>query len=363
MNISPLFKSKILVSILTLLGACQGFAQNLPNPSEEAKLYEAAKKEGTVVWYGGAPLDPMRAMADDFMAKYPGVKVEILRLVGVAQYQKFMQETQAKQYIADVLHIGDRPSMVDLVDKELVANWKIPSYDMIPDDAKIKTHSYTAYIIDSTIAYNPTKLTAEEVKILSSDWKGLTDPRFKGRIAMSSQFSGGSIATIQMFLSPKYKDRYGMPFLKALAAQKIKIYNDVIIPPDRVVAGEQDIAIFPSEGSLSALYLKGAPIRWIHPKPTSAFGNTWFAVSKFSPHPNAARLFVNWIMSAEGAVTVQQKYNGIPVYKNSKDQRKVAQEKWYMPITERFIPDWDSWAKGDAEKDFEMWVKMMREGQ
>ena len=342
--------------------AAPALAQTFPDPGDEAKLYEAAKKEGTVVWYGGAPLEPMRGMADDFMAKYPGVKVEILRLIGVAQYQRFMQETDAKQYLADVLHVGDRPSMVDLVDRNYVSEWKVPTYDRIPEDARIKTHSYTAYIIDSTIAYNVNKVSPEEVRILS-DWKGLLDPRFKGRIAISNQLSGGHIATIQMFLSPKYKDQFGLPFLKALASQKLKIYNDVVIPTDRVVAGEQDISIFPSEGNLSGLFLKGAPLRWLHPKPTTGFGNTWFGVSKFAPHPNAARLFVNWVMGDAGAQSVLTKYNGIPLLQGVKDDRAVTREPWYQPIGDRYVPDWDAWARGDAERDFAMWDKMMKEAQ
>ena len=356
------FKTLALATLLSAVGLNPALSQTFPEPTDEAKLYEAAKKEGSVVWYGGAPLEPMRAMADDFMAKYPGVKVEILRLVGVAQYQRFMQETEAKQHIADVLHVGDRPSMDDLVSREHVVSWKVPTYDRIPEDARIGTHSYTAYINDSTIGYNSKNLKPDEIKLLD-DWKGLLDPRFKGRIAISNQYSGSHMGTIQMFLSPKYKDQFGLPFLTALAGQKLKIYNDVTIPVDRVVAGEQDIVIFPTEGSLSAPYLKGAPIRWTHPKPTSAFGNTWFAVSKYAPHPNGARLFLNWVMGDDGAKSVLTKYNGIPVLMGVKDERAVSKEPWYQPITQGVAPDWAAWARGDVERDFAIWDKLMKDAQ
>ncbi len=338
-------------------------AQTFPDPKDEAKLYEAAKKEGTLVWYGGAPADPMRLMANDFEAKYPGIKVEITRLVGVAQYQRYMQETNAKQYIVDLLHIGDRPSMVDLVENGYISEWKVPTYDRLPPDAKIKNHSYVAWIIDSAIAYNPNLVTPEEVKLLSGDYHGLLDPRFKGRLAITDQAAGGQIAVNQMFLSPKYRDEYGWPFLQKLAAQKLKIYNDVTIPVDRVVAGEQAITLFTSEGNTSGLFLRGAPIRWTHPKPVSAFGNTWFAVSKYATHPNAARLFINWIMSDEGARSVLTKYNGIPTLGGVKDDREVTKAPWYQPITERVTPDWDAWASGQTEKDFAAWVKLMKENQ
>ena len=352
----------ILFGAISLLGSQVHAQQIISNPSDESGLYAAAKREGTVVWYGGAPAEPMRAMADDFEKKFPGVKVEITRLVGVAQYQRFMQETEAKQNIADVLHVGDKPSMIDLVNRAYVSEWKVPTYDRIPEDARIKAHSYTAYIVDAGIGYNPNKVTPEEVRLIS-DWKGLLDPRFKGRIAITNQGAAGHLATIQMFLSARYKDEYGVPFLQKLAAQKLKVYNDVTIPADRVVAGEQDIVLFTSEGNLGALYLKGAPMRWVHPKPTPAFGSTWFAVSKFAPHPNAARLFVNWIMSDAGAETILRKYNGIPLLSGIKDDRRVTQEPWYQPITERTVPDWENWARGDVERDYAMWDRLMKEAQ
>ena len=63
-------------------------------PATRRDSYEAAKKEGTVVWYESAPLEPMKAVAGEFEKKYPGIKVEVLRIVGVQQYQRFMQETR-----------------------------------------------------------------------------------------------------------------------------------------------------------------------------------------------------------------------------------------------------------------------------
>ena len=132
-------------------------AQSFPAPNEQNKLYEGAKKEGSLVWYGGAPLEPMQGMANAFAAKYPGVKVQIIRIVGVAQYQRYLQETQAGQHIVDVLHVGDEPSMADLVDQGYIVDWKVPTLDRVPLDARIKTHAYASYIIDGAIGYNPTK--------------------------------------------------------------------------------------------------------------------------------------------------------------------------------------------------------------
>src|SRR5262249_26044522 len=149
------------------------------------------KKEGTVVVYESGPLEAYRAEADDFEAKYPGVKVQLTRIVGVAQYQRFMQETQARQYIVDNLHISDQPSMADLAANNLLADWKVPSFDDIPPDMRIKTFVYAASINDNTIVYNSNKVNAEEAKLLADKgWEALLDPRFRGRLALTTQKCG-----------------------------------------------------------------------------------------------------------------------------------------------------------------------------
>src|SRR5512136_1549398 len=102
-----------IVVVFLVLNVMLTFAQ-FPDPKDEAKLYELAKKEGTLVWYSSTALEVAKEIAKDFEGTYPGVKVEILRIVGVAQYQRFLQETNAKQYIADIIFISDYPSMKSL---------------------------------------------------------------------------------------------------------------------------------------------------------------------------------------------------------------------------------------------------------
>ena len=359
----PVLAGLAVIAGLAGSSVSTALAQGFPAPGDEARLYEGAKREGTVVWYGGAPLEPMRAMADDFERQYPGVKVEILRIPGIPQYQRFMQESEAKQYIVDLLHLGDSPSMIDLVNRHYVAEWKVPTFDRVPPDARIGTNAYAAWVNDVNIAYNPNKVSAEEVAMLAADWRNLLDPRFKGRLATMNQAACGfCYAQIQMFLSPQYKDRFGWDFLKALAAQKPALYGDAVVAADRVIAGEQDIDIVGAEGIVVSKWAAGAPIRWVHPSPTPAYGNTWFGVSQFAPHPYAARLLINWFMSVDGAKSIQARYGGINMLMGYADQRPVTREPWYSPIKDRYTPDWNAW-NANYEGDWAAWTKLLKESQ
>jgi ABC-type Fe3+ transport system substrate-binding protein len=165
-----------------------------------------------------------------------------------------------------------------------------------------------------------------------------------------------------MFMDPKYKDRYGLEFLKQVAAQKPAVYSEVLVGLDRVIAGEHDFTYWTWEGIALTKWQQGAPIRWIHPKPTPAFGNSWQAVSKYAPHPNAARLFQNWSMSEEGSLVIQQLYGSATTMSGLADQRSVTKESWYKPVADTYNVDFKRWDR-DYHKDMDAWIRILRESR
>ncbi|BBK44379.1 hypothetical protein STVA_43990 [Allostella vacuolata] len=339
--------------------AAPAAAQTFPDPSDEAKLLELAKQEGKLVWYISAPLEPMKAVATEFEKAYPGVKVEVLRIVGPQQYQRFMQETQAGQHTADLVSISDRPLMESLAEEKHLASWKVPSHDRLPAQARLGTAAYAQYVSDSSIVYNANKVTPEEVALLASDWKAILDPRFKGRFAVTTQKCGTCYLALHMFMDPKLKGTYGPDFVRKLAAQKPVVYSDVLVVLDRVIAGEVDFAYWSFENGAMARWRQGAPIRWVRPEPTPVAALVFQGVSSHAPHPNAARLFQNWITSEAGLAAFQARYGSAPLLAGSEDLRDVRKEPWYKPITKVYEPDYDRWA-AQYDKDMGFWINLIR---
>ncbi len=349
-----------IMIIFSALATTSALAQ-FPDPKDEAKLYELAKKEGTVVWYGSSPLEGMKATAKDFETKYPGLKVEVLRIVGVAGYQRFVQESNAKQYIADIVHLSDVPSMDALVKQNLLAEWKIPAADRVPAAFRRGNYCYAPYSVSLAIVYNINKVTPEEVKILDTSWKGVLDPRFKGRFAVTSMKCAACYAGIHMFLDPKYAKVFGPQFIRAVAAQRPTVYSEVLVALDRVVAGEHDFTYWTWDQAAYLKWIVGAPIRWIYSDPTPEYVSSLYGISKFSPHPNGSRLFLNWLMSKEGCVSFQE--NGFKiVIEGIKDTRKMVGEPWHHPIKNRYDVDFDRWTK-NYNQDLDFWVKTMMESK
>lgn len=323
-------------------------------PTDEAALYEKAKEEGTVVWYEAAPLEPMQQLATKFETKFPGVKVQLLRITGPQQYQRFMQETMAGQHIADMLLLSDQPLMRQLIADGHIAEWNIPTADRFPEAFRMENFAFAPYTTDIAIVYNSERVTEEEAAILGSSWKGVLDPRFKERFAIVKRNCGTCYAAVHMFLDPEMAEEYGEPFLQAVADQKPTIYADNPVALDRVLAGEHDFVFWLWEGLAYTKWQEGAPVRWVRPTPTPEFGNSWQAVSAHAPHPHAARLFHSWILSEEGAIALQEVYGAATTLEGAPETRTVSQEPWYEPIKERYDVDWERWGR-DYTTDMQRW--------
>lgn len=349
------------LSAALLFGLNTTAAQNFPDPSDTAALYERAKEEGEIMWYIAGPLETFAARAKAFEAQYPGITVQLQRLTGPQLYQRFVQETEAGQYIADNLEITDRPGLIDLMTRGHIAKWRVPTHDRFPKGAVLDEMAYSPVATVLTINYNVNKVTEEEAKILAESWKGILDPRFKGRFTLSDSKTGTSYGPINMFLDPALKGEYGTGYLEQVVAQQPVLYNDNNVAMDRVIAGEQDIMFWGWEGLAISKWNIGAPIRWVYPNPTPSFPNQWMAISAHAPHPNAARLFQNWLNNDDGARNVEEVYGSRSVLSGFDDTRAVAKEPWFHGPVEVYQVDMDRW-ENDYDAEVGTWHRIIKEG-
>jgi iron(III) transport system substrate-binding protein len=328
----------------------------------EAALYAAAKAEGgQVVWYLNQPLEPLRLVADEFQKQYPGVRVQLQRGIGAQLMQKFVQETEAKQNLADVVQISDPIMMQDLADKGMLAHWRVPTFDRIPASFRMGDQGATVIATEMAILYNPTKLSAEEVALLSSDWNAVLDPRFKGRFAVVNGKCGVCYAGFNMFLDPALKDRYGVAYLTKVAQQKPAIYADPIVGMDRVIAGEHDFLFWHSAAPAAQKLMAGAPIRWLSPSPQPMYPNTIQSISATAPHPNGARLFQNWMTSDAGVKALQEKYGPRTVLADVPDAREIAKLPWMKQATPYDV-DLARW-RTDYDSSQDLWIRILRQNR
>jgi ABC-type Fe3+ transport system substrate-binding protein len=259
-------------------------------------MVEAARKEGTVVWYSGMIINQIvRPLVDAFEQKYPGIKVQYSRASGSDNALKIINESRARRPLADVF--DGSTAFIALVDAGLIAPFRPAEADRYPADRKDPDGLWTApNVYYYTAAYNTKLVPAAEAPQTYDD---LLDPKWKGKIAWTYDLTvGGPPGFIHNILTSKGQEK-GMAYLRAFAKQQ-----PVVIPAaqrvvlNKVISGEYPLALMTLSYHSTISAAQGAPVQWLKMPPMVMSVNT-LSLLKTAPHPNAARLLIEFLLSRQ----------------------------------------------------------------
>ena len=309
-------------------------------------LISAAKREGNLVVRYSSPQDEMANMAGSFTAAF-GIDVLLDRKVGVVGTQQFVAEERGGQHIMDVNQSADPFGIRELGKEGLYLRFVLEGLDKKLDKgAYFPELGYCPRWTNVVISYNPAQIGHARAKELLKTWNGLLDPALKGRIGMSEPGGGGvPFATYLMFYR---HPQYGPEFLKRLAEQKPRLYPGSAPGREDLAAGAISVFLPNWEAACMASFMNGDKTAWISPEISPTYANGYLSISRNAPHPNAARLFVAWFFTPDGA-RVLQKSQELCTLKGMPDQRtavaKLRQTDWWQPIPDdiAWVPDSDDW--------------------
>jgi ABC-type Fe3+ transport system substrate-binding protein len=275
--------------------------------SEWDKTVELAKKEGKVVVSIPTSAELRKEFDSEFRKAFPGIELELSAARGSSNINKIAEEQNAGLHTID-LHIGGTTSIITgllapnflepVMPSLLLPEVKDPKYwwagHLWADNAKKYIYSFTAYMTE-TIWYNAALVKPEEI----SSWENLLDPKWKGKIAILDPRSPGSGESNWAFL---WKIK-GEPFLAKLAAQDMMVGRNLRQLGEAVARGKSAISIGVSYYTYVPFIKAGLPVKPISNIKEGYYagsGSGNLAILKNPPHPNAARVFVNWLLSKEG---------------------------------------------------------------
>src|SRR5574341_1392626 len=290
---------------------------------QDARL-EAAKKEGKVVWYSSLALPSTEKIAKMFEAAYPGIQVEVHRTGSQRVLQRLMQEVQANIKNADVVHTSDAGHFVLLREKKLLAQYAPAGVEKFPAGFKDRDgYHYGLRATLSVIAYNPKLIPAGEAP---KTWKDLLDPKWRGKLVTAHPGYSGIIATHVLALV----NLYGWDFFKQLAQNKLMLVQSANDPAQVVASGERPIAVNGSDYFFLQTKAKGNPVEIVYPKEGIPLIVSPTAITSFSPHPNAARLFTDFTFGKEVQQVLADTeglYTGHPEVRYPEDKPKLSELK------------------------------------
>jgi iron(III) transport system substrate-binding protein len=259
-----------------------------------AALYEAAKTEGKVVYYSSDDPGQFDKLRQGFMARYPGLDVGSQEGRGQDAREKIIAEQVSKRGIADVVIAGGN-TLADLIDAGYLEQYQSPEVkNLVTGIADKRGYANPRVVNVYGITVNTNVVPPQNEP---KSWKDLADPKYAGQIAAQDpRGSGGG-----MYILTGLMEKYGDSFIQDLTKQNIFFgQNNGQLVAD-VVRGEHGLLITASTGQVSiARQSSAAPIKMIKPEEGVVLIPIGMAVVKNGPHPNAARLFIDWMMSDEG---------------------------------------------------------------
>lgn len=357
-NIQRIAVATLAASVLVALAGC---SSDPAQPSESAAapddLVAAAQEEGELTFYGDANETSLQTWTQGFTEEY-GITVNILRLPGSELNQRFAQEMSADQHQADVFSIADRVSMQSAVDSGWIAEFTPENADLYPADQSSAGFFYpvqNGYF--QTVAYNPTLLTADEIEKIKADpIKAAGDPAFKGRVGVNMpQSSQQAAAFYYRFAEGDAAGEYGWDALQNIADNEPLFYSSATLVQN-LIAGEYAIAVALTDSLAGPQALQGAPLEFVYPKDTTG-GYFAVGVVEDAPHPNAARLFMDWATTPEANASYTEVTQTVPANSEVSDDRELLSFDWYQgpeldDVWFDFIDDEEFLTASSADGDF-----------
>ena len=267
----------------------------LKGPDRQRVLLDGAAKEGRVVFYSEMIVNQaMRPIAEAFGRKYPAVKAEYWRGTTTAIIQKVLNERRANAIASDVVEGGGLA--IPLIKGGALSAFQSPELEGYPEGYRDPDNLWgPSRISYFGMAYNTRQVSESEAP---NTYEALLDPRWKGNIAWHAGGSQGAslfIGNIMASMGNKGED-----YLRKLGQQQIVNYADSARAlVDRVGQGEYMMAIniFAHHPLISAA--QGAPLDVKMMQPIASNMST-VHLTKGGPHPHAAMLFVDFILSRDG---------------------------------------------------------------
>jgi iron(III) transport system substrate-binding protein len=281
------------------------------------QLYDGAKKEGTLVLYAA---DTGGDMYPGFEKAYPGIKVKYFQEQGEQSASKMQTEARSGVYNVDVLDT-EQNTMYTMSQTGLLAKYAPPEASNV--DTKYKNDFWVGYRVQlKPITYNTKLITGADVPKSLSD---LADPKYAGKVCAEPT----EVSVFADMVQTQGEDAT-VQYWKNLTTNKLRMVSGQTNLVQAVVSGECPIAISSNLHTVAKSMAKDAPISWVKTDPL--YGNYGAgAVAAKAPHPYAARLYANYLISKTGQDTVVKAYR-VPVNNTVEPREKELANHSYNAV-------------------------------
>jgi iron(III) transport system substrate-binding protein len=255
-------------------------------------LVKAANKEAVLTIYGGATLQHMTLLSENFNRIYPGIKVQYLRKSGSSLFELIVRELRAKAYNADAYVPLSVDQAIYLAERKLLARHASPERAGFSDQAKDREGYWTTlYQTGHVYAYNTRQVSAKEAPRAYED---LLQAKWKGRIMMDEEEDLWYASVLEIMGKEK-----GQSFMRGLAQQQPVFQGSKTLMMQLLCAGEVALAFPVNFNQAHDAKKRGCPSDFSVIEPQTQRPPFVIAMAQNAPHPAAARLFIDFLLAKE----------------------------------------------------------------
>lgn len=253
-------------------------------------LTEAAKKDRQVVFYTTTNLEEAGSVSRQFKAKYPFLEVNINRAEGERIITRVLQEARAKKTLVDVIQT---PAFYlhALKTRGVLGEYASQEDRTYPRNFKEEKYWVTTYYNPYVVLYNTQLVSAAN---LPKRYEELLNPFWKNKMILEKDKIDWFTAMLEIMGREK-----GVRYMRELSRQNPMLRIGQTLITQLVAAGEASLQVNSNAVSVNRLKQKGAPIDWVAPGPLPGL-MVGVGLTSQAPHPAAARLFIDFLLSKEG---------------------------------------------------------------
>jgi iron(III) transport system substrate-binding protein len=327
--------SSLLTGLLIAASWMSGAAHSAPpqsfselasndHPARHQRLLEAARKEGSVTLYTSIPEKDMAVLSADFEKRY-GVRVNVWRASTVKVLQRVVAEKRANRWDFDAVDISS-PELEALYQEKVLQEVNSGLHKELMEEAMPSHRGWAPQFLSVFVQSYNTKAVKKED--LPKTYADLLDPKWKGKLGVEVNDSDWYCGQVR-FLGQEKGTRL---FQEIVARNKWSVRNGHSLLANMVVSGEVPLGLTTYSYMIDQAKQKGAPVEWFAINPVIGRSNG-IGVSRKPPHPNAALLFYEYMISDAQPLILKMNYLS-PVKKHATSMRG-AKIQFVNPLTDR----------------------------
>jgi len=284
------------LATLPLAGRLQAAGPDIKTGADMAK----AEQEGEVLFYTHDGEAGAAAVVEGFNKDFPKIRANYVRAQNGALYTKILAERSAGRYSVDVIQFSEIGTAIDFEKRGGYERWLSPQLEAYsPQHQSATPGDYTwTGVTFGGIAYNTNRVTEAEAP---KTWKDRLDPRWRN--AMSTKQATSGMQFVEWY---ELRKLYGDEFWKEFAKQRPRGFDSRAQLFDRLAKGDDKVCALAEYAAYYLYHQKNAPIAFVAPPDGLPATPTLAGVVDKAPHPEAAKLFIDWLLSPRGQAVIQE---------------------------------------------------------